>query len=163
MSTRVDGATVIVTVSASATMSAGTVRMSLTARQGPAPGIWQYNLNDGRTTAPDADASPARPATWTSCGTPQASAPRATSPAPSNAACSNSSPPGTRPDPSRPHGRRGRGDDDGLLTVRIAARPHGREPRHNHHITCAHRHAVHLIPDVTAGMHGDDRGTADRS
>ena len=48
MSTRVDGATVIVTVSASATMSAGTVRMSLTARQGHPPGIWQYNLNDGR-------------------------------------------------------------------------------------------------------------------
>jgi hypothetical protein len=47
VSTRVDGATVIVTVSACATLSAGTVRMSLTARQGPAPGIWQYNLNDG--------------------------------------------------------------------------------------------------------------------
>ena len=47
MSTRVDGATVAVTVSACATLSAGTVRISLTARQGPAPGIWQYNLNDG--------------------------------------------------------------------------------------------------------------------
>ena len=47
MSTRVDGATVTVTVSACATLSAGTVHMSLTAREGPAPGIWQYNLNDG--------------------------------------------------------------------------------------------------------------------
>ena len=48
MSTRVDGATITVTVSACATLSAGTVRMSLTARQGPAPGIWQYILTDGR-------------------------------------------------------------------------------------------------------------------
>jgi hypothetical protein len=47
VSNRVDGATVTVTVSACATLSAGTVRMSLTAREGPAPGIWQYNRNDG--------------------------------------------------------------------------------------------------------------------
>ena len=47
MSTRADGATVIVTVSACVILSAGTVRISLTAREGPAPGIWQYNLNDG--------------------------------------------------------------------------------------------------------------------
>lgn len=47
MNTRVDGATVIVTVSACATLSAGTVRMTLTAREGPIPGIWQYNVNDG--------------------------------------------------------------------------------------------------------------------
>ncbi|MGD0241215.1 MAG: hypothetical protein ABSB59_12930 [Streptosporangiaceae bacterium] len=47
MSTRVDGAKVTVTVSACATLSAGTVHMSLTAREGPLPGIWQYNLNDG--------------------------------------------------------------------------------------------------------------------
>jgi hypothetical protein len=47
VSTPVDGATVTVTVSACATLSAGTVHMSLTAREGPAPGIWQYNLNDG--------------------------------------------------------------------------------------------------------------------
>ena len=47
MSTRVDGATVTVTVSACATLSAGTVHMTLTARQSPIPGIWQYNLNDG--------------------------------------------------------------------------------------------------------------------
>ena len=50
MSTRVEGATVTITVSACATLSAGTVRMSLTAREGPSPGIWQYNLNDGRDT-----------------------------------------------------------------------------------------------------------------
>jgi hypothetical protein len=48
VSTRVDGATVIVIVSAHATLSAGSVHMSLTAREGPAPGTWQYNLNDGR-------------------------------------------------------------------------------------------------------------------
>ena len=47
MSTGVDGATVLVTVSACATLSAGTVHLSLTAREGPAPGTWQYNLNDG--------------------------------------------------------------------------------------------------------------------
>lgn len=47
MSTGVDGAAVIVTVIACATLSAGTVHMSLTAREGPVPGIWQYNLNDG--------------------------------------------------------------------------------------------------------------------
>jgi len=47
VSTRVDGATVTITVSACATLYAGTVRMSLTAREGPVPGIWQYNLNDG--------------------------------------------------------------------------------------------------------------------
>ena len=47
MSTRVDGATVTVTVSACAILSAGTVRMTLTARESPIPGIWRYNLNDG--------------------------------------------------------------------------------------------------------------------
>jgi hypothetical protein len=47
VSTRVDGATVTVTVSACATLSAGTVHMTLTTREGPVPGIWQYNLNDG--------------------------------------------------------------------------------------------------------------------
>ena len=47
MSTRVDGATVTVTVSACAILSAGTVRMTLTAREGPIPGIWRYNLNAG--------------------------------------------------------------------------------------------------------------------
>lgn len=48
MSTRVDGATVLVMVSVRATLSAGAVHMSLTASEGPAPGTWQYNLNDGR-------------------------------------------------------------------------------------------------------------------
>jgi hypothetical protein len=47
VSTRVDGAIVTVTVSACATLSAGTVHMTLTAREGPTRGIWQYNLNDG--------------------------------------------------------------------------------------------------------------------
>jgi hypothetical protein len=46
VSTRVDGATVTVTVSACATLSAGAVHMSLTVREGPTAGIWQYNLND---------------------------------------------------------------------------------------------------------------------
>ncbi|MGH3192418.1 MAG: hypothetical protein ACRDPY_30985 [Streptosporangiaceae bacterium] len=48
MSTRVSGATVLVTVTAHATLSAGSVHLSLTAREGPAPGTWQYNLNDGK-------------------------------------------------------------------------------------------------------------------
>lgn len=47
MSTRVDGATITVTVSACAALSARTVHMTLTARQDPASGIWLYNLNDG--------------------------------------------------------------------------------------------------------------------
>ena len=51
MSTRVDGATITVTVTACATLSAGTVHMSLTAREGLVPGIWQYNLNDGNNHA----------------------------------------------------------------------------------------------------------------
>jgi hypothetical protein len=46
VSTRIDGAIVTVTVRACATLSAGTVHMSLTACEGPAPGIWQYNLDD---------------------------------------------------------------------------------------------------------------------
>jgi hypothetical protein len=47
VSTRADGATVLVTVSARATLSAGPVHLSLSAREGPAPGTWRYNLTDG--------------------------------------------------------------------------------------------------------------------
>lgn len=47
MSTRVDGATVLVTVTAHATLSAGPIRFLLSARESPAPGTWRYNLNDG--------------------------------------------------------------------------------------------------------------------
>jgi hypothetical protein len=47
VSTRVDGATVMVMVSARATLSAGTVHLILSALEGPAPGTWRYNLNDG--------------------------------------------------------------------------------------------------------------------
>jgi hypothetical protein len=47
MSTRVEGATVLVTVTAHATLSAGSVHLSLSVREGPAPGTWRYNLNDG--------------------------------------------------------------------------------------------------------------------
>jgi hypothetical protein len=47
MSTRVDGATILVTVTAQATLSAGPVHLSLSAREGPAPGTWRYNLHDG--------------------------------------------------------------------------------------------------------------------
>jgi hypothetical protein len=48
MSTRVKAATVLVTVIAHATLSAGSVHFSLSAREGPAPGTWRYNLNDGK-------------------------------------------------------------------------------------------------------------------
>ena len=48
MSTRVDGATVLVLVSARATLSAGSVHMALSASEGPAPGTWRYNLHDGQ-------------------------------------------------------------------------------------------------------------------
>jgi hypothetical protein len=99
VSTRVDGATVTVTVSAYATLSARTVHMTLTSREGPVPGIWQYNLNDGT----DNRAGRGRIAGKTDhldvlryaagiCAP-------ATSPAPSNAASSSSSPPPARPEP----------------------------------------------------------------
>ncbi len=47
MSTRVDGATVQVMVTVRATLSAGPVHLTLSAREGPAPGTWRYNLTDG--------------------------------------------------------------------------------------------------------------------
>jgi hypothetical protein len=47
MSTRVEGAAVLVTVAARAALSAGTVHLTLSAREGPAPGTWRYNLTDG--------------------------------------------------------------------------------------------------------------------
>jgi hypothetical protein len=47
MSTRVEGAVVLTTVSARATLSAGPVHLTLSAREGPAPGTWRYNLTDG--------------------------------------------------------------------------------------------------------------------
>ena len=47
MSTRVDGATVLVMISARATLSVGPVHLTLTALEGPAQGTWRYNLNDG--------------------------------------------------------------------------------------------------------------------
>jgi len=47
MSTRVDGATTLVTVTAFVTLSAGPVHLVLSAREGPAPGTWRYNLHDG--------------------------------------------------------------------------------------------------------------------
>jgi hypothetical protein len=47
MSTRVEGATVLVMVTVRATLSAGPVHLTLSAREGPAPGTWRYNLTDG--------------------------------------------------------------------------------------------------------------------
>jgi hypothetical protein len=46
MSTRVEGGTVIVLITAHATLSAGPVRLSLSAREDQAPGTWRYNLGD---------------------------------------------------------------------------------------------------------------------
>jgi hypothetical protein len=43
----VDDATVLVMLTARATLSAGPVHISLSAREGPAPGTWRYNLTDG--------------------------------------------------------------------------------------------------------------------
>ena len=48
MSTRAEGAAVLVTVTAHATLSAGSVHLLLSAREGPAPGTWRYNLGNGR-------------------------------------------------------------------------------------------------------------------
>jgi hypothetical protein len=47
VSTRVDGATIQVMVTVRATLSAGPVHLTLSAREGPAPGTWRYNLTDG--------------------------------------------------------------------------------------------------------------------
>jgi hypothetical protein len=47
MSTRVEGAAVLVLVSVHATLSAGPKHLTLNVREGPAPGMWRYNLADG--------------------------------------------------------------------------------------------------------------------
>jgi hypothetical protein len=47
MSTRVEGATVFVMVTVRATLSAGPVYLTLSAREDPAPGTWRFNLADG--------------------------------------------------------------------------------------------------------------------
>ncbi|MGD0241273.1 MAG: hypothetical protein ABSB59_13220 [Streptosporangiaceae bacterium] len=47
MSTRVPGAAILVMASARATLSAGTVHLSLAVVEGPAAGTWKYNLADG--------------------------------------------------------------------------------------------------------------------
>jgi len=47
VSTRVEGATVLVMVTAHATLSASAVHLALSVREGPAPGTWRYNLGDG--------------------------------------------------------------------------------------------------------------------
>jgi hypothetical protein len=47
MSTRVEGATIQVMVTVRATLSAGPVHLTLSAREGTAPGTWRYNLTDG--------------------------------------------------------------------------------------------------------------------
>ena len=48
MSTRVEGATVLITVTAHAALSAGPAHLMLSAREGPAAGTWRYNLADGK-------------------------------------------------------------------------------------------------------------------
>jgi hypothetical protein len=47
VSTRVEGATVLVMVTARATLSVSAVHLALSVREGPAPGTWRYNLGDG--------------------------------------------------------------------------------------------------------------------
>lgn len=46
MSTRVEGATVLILVTAHAALSAGPAHLVLSVREGPAPGTWRYNLSD---------------------------------------------------------------------------------------------------------------------
>jgi hypothetical protein len=46
MSTRVEGGTVVITLTAHATLSAGPVYLRLSAREDPATGTWRYNLAD---------------------------------------------------------------------------------------------------------------------
>jgi hypothetical protein len=47
VSTRVEGARVLVLVSAHATFSAAQAHLMLNIREGPAPQMWRYNLADG--------------------------------------------------------------------------------------------------------------------
>jgi hypothetical protein len=47
MSTRVEDATIQVMVTVRATLSAGPVHLTLSAREGPAPRTWRYNLTNG--------------------------------------------------------------------------------------------------------------------
>jgi hypothetical protein len=47
MSTHVEGATVLILVTAHATLDAGPAHLSLAALEGPAPGTWRYNLGEG--------------------------------------------------------------------------------------------------------------------
>jgi hypothetical protein len=47
MSTRAEGAVVLVIVTARATLSAGPVHLTLSAREDTALGTWRYNLTDG--------------------------------------------------------------------------------------------------------------------
>jgi len=91
MSTRVEDGTVLVLVTALATLSAGTAHLSLSAREGPARGTWRYNLATAPTAAPSTGASPGCPPTWTYSGTQPGSARRATSQERSKEACSTSS------------------------------------------------------------------------
>lgn len=46
MSTRVEGGTVLIMVTAHATLIAGPERIVLSVREGPTPGTWRYNLSD---------------------------------------------------------------------------------------------------------------------
>jgi hypothetical protein len=48
MSTCVKGGKVLIMVTAHATLSAGPARLLLSAREGPTPGTWRYNLADGQ-------------------------------------------------------------------------------------------------------------------
>jgi hypothetical protein len=47
MSGPAEDATILVTTTVRATLSAGPVHLLLSAREGPAPGTWRYNLTDG--------------------------------------------------------------------------------------------------------------------
>ena len=50
MSTHVEDGTVLIMVTAHATLSAGSAHLVLSAREGPAPRTWRYNLGDGTSS-----------------------------------------------------------------------------------------------------------------
>ena len=58
MSTRTEGATVLIMVTARATLDAGTAHLSLSAIQSPAPGTWRSTSTTAPTAAPSTGASP---------------------------------------------------------------------------------------------------------
>jgi hypothetical protein len=139
MSTRVDGTTMLVTVSARALLSAGPLHMSLSAHQGSTPGTWRYNLNDGtdNRAAHGQVASHGTPSCTTSGPAPRPPwpPPRPPPPGPTTRPCWTSS-------PGRGHPVRRPGPDQRSRPRRVRhSHPLPARPAPGHHL--GHHHPGH--------------------